>query len=436
MLETAFWKEAAVRPDLFARELLGVELHDGQRRWLENGTTRENLLVTGNRWGKSFVAAIKLLHHALYRPRLRRFDCCGRYRAAVVSITQDQADIVFRTLSRLLGHSSLLTDLIEDLTVTPYPTLRFTNGAEIVARSTQNRGQYLLGNDYDLVIFDEVAFEPEAEYVVEEVLLMRLADREGKLDLVSTPNGKNWFYRRFLELSEGKRPGYVQGGDSRENRFISADYLKERMSYFSDTRQRQNIMGQFADSGGEILSGDYITRALRNPEIVRTPSRFLTGWDLARKRTATVGITVAVQGEQAHVIAVERCRHLDWQVIIEKIKARQRTYPGLLLIDSTGIGDVITQQVEEYRPESFLFTPQSKAELLTNLELLHAQDRIGYARWELPDEHGRIWSLEDELRQARWDDNRTCDGLMALALAVWPLRQSGGVEIAPRVSAV
>ena len=33
--------------------------------------------------------------------------------------------------------------------------MTFFNGAEVEARSTQNRGEYLLGNDYDLFVFDE-----------------------------------------------------------------------------------------------------------------------------------------------------------------------------------------------------------------------------------------------------------------------------------------
>ena len=70
---------------------------------------------------------------------------------------------------------------------------------------------------------------------------------------------------------------------------------------------------------------------------------------------------------------------------------------------------------------------------MTNVELLHANGRLAYSRWELPDGAGRVWSLEDELRQARWDDNNRCDALMALALALWPLRARPVVQIQPRV---
>ncbi len=429
-------------PVYFARAVLGVEPHRGQEKWLRQSGKRENLLVTGNRWGKSFVSAIKILHHALYRPRPLKFDFSGKYHIVTASITQEQANIIFNQVLRFVHRSPFLESLVRSHTKSPYPRLEFGNGAVVEARSTQNRGEYLLGHDYDLFIFDEVAFETDPEYVVEEVILMRLADREGRLDLVSTPNGKNWFYRRAREILTHRRPGYFQSGDTRENTYISQAFVEERLKYFSEKRIKQNIMGQFVDTGGEILKGAYIDTALAQYEPFRRliddaqKKVYFTGWDLARKRTATVGVTVAVADGKACVVALERFRKFDWNVIIEKIKQRQRTFPGRLVVDATGLGDVIVEQLKEFNPTPVVFTPATKAELLTNVELLHAKGEIAYQRWELPDGAGKIWSLEDELRAARWDDNNECDALMALALALWLLRKRSTPAPKPRVGKV
>ncbi|HPI33427.1 MAG TPA: terminase family protein, partial [candidate division Zixibacteria bacterium] len=412
-----------------------------QRQWLENALARENVLVTGNRWGKSFVSAVKLLRHALFRIRgSLAFDGSGRYRAVAASITQDQANLLFNQVVRLARQSPVLRPRIASLVRSPYPMLTLGNGAVIEARSTQNRGEYLLGNDYDLFVFDEVAFEADPEYVVEEVLLMRLADREGMLDLVSTPNGKNWFYRRVRELAQGARPGYFQSGDSRANPYISRAFLDERVRHFTARRLAQNIEGQFVDSGGEVIRGSDIDAALAgisgSEEAGGAASgeiRYLSGWDLARKRTATVGITVAAADGPARVVALERLKETDWATVIARIRARQEQYPGQLVIDATGLGDPIVEALREYRPTAVIFTGPRKAELLTNVELFHARRRIVYERWELPDGPGRTWSLEDELRRARWDDNCECDSLMALALALWPLRTRPAPVIAPRL---
>jgi len=431
------WRRGLSDPVYFADAALGVRLHPGQKKWLENSGSRENVLVTGNRWGKSFVCAVKIIHHALYRPRPLKYDAGGRYRIATASITQDQANIIFDHTLRLIRQSHLLESLVASMVRTPYPRLVFGNGVTVEARSTQNRGEYLLGNDYDLFIFDEVAFEHDAEYVVEEVIQMRLADREGKLDLVSTPNGRNWFYRRATEIIRGDRAGYFQSGDSRENCYISRNFLDERITSFSHRRVQQNIMGQFVDSGGEILKGEYVDRGLTSFNEWNTDgtdsTAWISGWDLARKQTATVGITIDVVGGVARVVCLERFRRFDWNVVIERIKQRQRKYPGRLVVDATGLGDVVVEQLKEYNPEAVVFSAVTKAELLTNVELFHATGRISYERWELPDGPGRIWSLEDELRAARWDDNNKCDALMALALALWPLRRKPEIAAEPRV---
>jgi hypothetical protein len=97
---------------------------------------------------------------------------------------------------------------------------------------------------------------------------------------------------------------------------------------------------------------------------------------------------------------------------------------------------VVAEQLRDYHPEAVIFTPAVKAELLTNVELMHARRAIGYERWELSDGPGRTWSFEDELRSARWDDNNECDSLMALALALWPLRRKSAVPLAPRIGRV
>ncbi len=437
-IEAIDWRRSLNDPVCFARSVLGIELHSGQQTWLRESGAHENLLVTGNRWGKSFVCAVKALYRAVFRLRDIRYDTSRKYRIVTASITQDQANIVFDRAVRLLRESEILHPFILTLTRSPYPRLVLSNGAVLEARSTQNRGEYLLGNDYDYFIFDEVAFESDPDYVVEEVIKMRLADREGMLDLVSTPNGRNWFYLRAREIIEKRRPGYFQSGDTRDNTFISSSAVQARIDTFSDRRVQQNIMGKFVDSGGEILKGEYVDSAIERGRYESTPiatlgGTFISGWDLARKKTATVGITVQVVKDQARVVALERFKMFDWNVVIEKIRQRQEQFPGELVIDATGLGDVVVEQLSDYRPTSVIFSPSTKAELLTNVELFHARDLIAYDRWELPDGPGKIWSLEDELRKARWDDNSDCDALMALALALWPLRKRKQITPLPRV---
>lgn len=436
------WRRAAYDIPFFAEKMLGIIPHAGQRLWLEKSLKSENLLVTGNRWGKSFSEGIKIVHHAIFRIRDLKYDRCGKYHIVTASITLDQARIIFNTVLRILNNSCRIKGLINKVTVTPYPRIILGNGAIIEARSTQRRGEYLLGNDYDYFIYDEVAFDDEAEYVVNDVIKMRLADRKGKLDLISTPNGKNWFYRKMMELRDRPDDAYVQSGDSRENQYISSEYLEMQLRCLSDQRVAQNIMGQFVDSGGEVIPSKYIDMALipgsagASEVSCNKGCHYITGWDLARKRTASVGITVEIDNGICTVAALRRIRKWDWNIVISEIRNQQKLFPGRLVIDATGLGDVVISQLGDLNPTAVIFTPKTKAELLTNLELFHCMRKIKYHRWELPDDDGKIWSLEDEMRSARWDDNNKCDSLMAMALALWPLKKPDVPLINPRVARI
>src|SRR5579872_1440056 len=50
----------------FARDVLDFDPHAGQVAWLENSTLPENAITTGNRWGKSSIAAVKLIWKCAY----------------------------------------------------------------------------------------------------------------------------------------------------------------------------------------------------------------------------------------------------------------------------------------------------------------------------------------------------------------------------------
>ena len=111
----------------------------------------------------------------------------------------------------------------------------------------------------DMKLYEEILlldYHFKGKYVVENVIQMRLADREGKLDLVSTPNGKNWFYRRARDIIDGKRDGYFQSGDSRENCYISQGFLEDRLRYFSLSVSAISTFVAPPFGGSRACSGD------------------------------------------------------------------------------------------------------------------------------------------------------------------------------------
>lgn len=443
MVKKAVWRNCISDPVVFAREFLEIEPHPGQIKWLRNSNKGENALHAGNRWGKSLVQAIKILHRCVFKIRKLRYDTSSKYDAANASITQDQANIVFDKVTRLIKGRKKIELLTKDIKFTPFPHVTFGNGAIFWARSTQRRGEYLLGHDYDYFNFDEVAFEPRPEYVVNQVIQMRLADRAGILDYTSTPRGRNWFYRKCQELKKNPKIGYVQKGDSRENPHISYEYLQRKLRSLPAQKTAQNISGEFVDDPDQVILEKYISLATSSstglsPRI--QGHRYCHGWDLARKRTFTVGVTLDITEKPYQLVAFERFQR-EWKEVYLAIRKRKKEYGGEVLIDSTGLGDVVLSEVKDIGAKGFNFGEKggkAKSELIANLQQAHAFGHIAYPYIEQPDDQGQVWTLQDELRNFYWDSNQNCDAVMALALALWLVRGNicHPVILLPRVDKI
>lgn len=443
MVKRTIWQRCISDPVIFAREFLEVEPHPGQVRWLKNSNKPENALHTGNRWGKSLVQAIKILHRSIFKIRKLKYNSASKYEAVNASITQDQANIVFNKVIWLIKGNKKIELLTKNVKFTPFPHIIFGNGAIFWARSTQRRGEYLLGHDYDYFNFDEVAFEPHPEYVVNQVIQMRLADRAGTLDYTSTPKGKNWFYRKCQKLRENLKMGYVQKGDSRENPHISHEYLQSKLRTLSSQRIAQNISGEFVDDPNQVVLEKYISLATSSSTGLSAPirgHRYCHGWDLARKRTYTAGVTLDITEKPYQVVAFERFQR-EWRDVYLAIRKRKKEYGGDVLIDSTGLGDVVLSELNDIRAQGFNFGQRggkAKSELIANLQQAHALGHIAYPYIEQPDDQGEVWTLQGELRSFYWDSNQDCDAVMALALALWQVRGNilRPVVLSPRVDKI
>lgn len=94
------WRRCASDPVFFANTLLPKKPHAGQVTWLENSNQAINVLVPGNRWGKSTVIAMKHIWKCLFKkglPKMAPADWMrATYETISVAHSADQAEIVFK----------------------------------------------------------------------------------------------------------------------------------------------------------------------------------------------------------------------------------------------------------------------------------------------------------------------------------------------------
>jgi len=121
-------------------------------------------------------------------------------------------------------------------------------------------------------------------------------------------------------------------------------------------------------------------------------------------------------------VAVERFRHRTWGHVFQTIRQKKKEYGGPVIIDATGLGDVVLGELADIKPVGFTFNKQTKNELLLNFKRFHEKKEIAYPYLEQWEDAETLWTLKAELEGLTWDENRQADFCLALALALWLLR--------------
>ena len=109
---------------------------------------KDKLVVAGIRSGKSYGAAVGLLHFPFYHPYARCLN---------TSISSEQAKIVFHTMLDLCSRERF-KHWVEHIEKSPYPLIRLVNGSEIWFRSVGYEAELLRGFEFDLINIDEAAY--------------------------------------------------------------------------------------------------------------------------------------------------------------------------------------------------------------------------------------------------------------------------------------
>lgn len=454
-------------PTRFCRDLLDMEPHPGQVRWLRNSTSLENALVCGNRWGKSHVAAAKIIWKCAFRKgwSLEMREQLDRshtaYHAINICISADQSKLVWHKANALLAGPKA-SWMVRSVKMTPFPRIEFVNGAVFEARSSGNNGERLLGNSYDHINWDEAAYEKRFTLVRNNVLRMRVVDRAGTIDYTSTGNGRNDFGEYFLTGLPGEKKDpdlYSQTGPTTENPNIPHWFVEKNAARMSDRMRRQNIGGEIVDAGGgffdiadlEAALDDDLTASMvihardaedhiEHAEVYRNESesgvavpgglpwhnrfpahRYVHFWDLADKADWVVGWTLDTSGDQLVAVEFERFQKRGWSYNYDRIRARHHKYAvgsvdggasgqSRTIVDGTGIGDVAVSDLGDINAEGFIFTKASKDQILGDLQ---AALSLRGLRWPMIpvayDEH-KFYEREDK--------DLTQDTVMALAGAV------------------
>ena len=93
----------------------------------------------------------------------------------------------------------------------------------------------------------------------------------------------------------------------------------------------------------------------------------IVGCDIAKHTDWTV--CIAMDAKTGRCLEMERFNHLDWPVQRERIAGFVKRWGGRLVVDATGVGDPVFDDLCRVLPqvEGFKITAQSKRELVQGL---------------------------------------------------------------------
>jgi hypothetical protein len=308
----------------------------------------------------------------------------------------------------------------------PSPRLEFSNGSFIQCKSATEPDS-LLGEALDLIIVDEAVTIPPLIY--ERFLYPTTSTTKGQIIFISSPRGKDWFYRKYIECCE-----HCAGFNfpSNVNPMVTKEEWERARKMLPEQIFKQEYMGLFLDDAASVFRG---VRKIVNKDCYEEPKdthSYVIGVDLGKFNDFTV---ITVLDRQTHkVVHWDRFNQINWPFQKERIKLvankyRTQNIPSKIILDSTGLGSPIADDLKRdgLYVEEFKFTggrSGTKEQMIEKLSLFIEQ--LGVF---IPDEMVLLDELESygcEVSDAGYKKysapmGQHDDAVCSLALAVWGL---------------
>jgi len=340
-----------------------------------------------------------------------------------------QAEIAFRRMKRGLPQDICKVHNQDKWVELP-------NGARMWFKSGE-KPDNLYGEDVYAAVIDEASrVREESWYAVRSTLTAT----RGPLRIIGNVKGrKNWSYRMARKAEAGE-PGMIHARitahDAIKAGILSAKEVEDARRDLPESVFRELYLAEPSDDEGNPFGVGAI-RACIGPISTLPPKAW--GWDLAKSVDWTVGVALDVNG---HVCRYHRFQK-PWTETMEAVLRETGRIPAL--IDATGVGDPIVEQLQRKGGnnfEGFKFSSPSKQQLMEGLSLAIQKRDIQYPNGTKPD--GGEYALVNELEAFEYVYSRTGvkysapegmhdDCVMGLALAVMLLigRRPVTVSIRP-----
>lgn len=331
-----------------------VHPHDGGQKEVYADRSRFKVLNCGRRWGKTKLGVKMMLREALGEPLPGHKEKLVWWVAPTYRVVKRGYAETLRQLPRelLLHDPPPSTNFDAGRSV----SLRLTNGNVIEFYSAERPGG-MLGEGVQYAVVDEAATIPST--VWEQVIRPTLMDTKGGGCLISTPRGRNWFYKRWKAGQDPEDPQWASWTfTSYDNPHLDDSEVEDMRKELPSLIFDQEALAKFIADGSSVFGWED-TVIQQNPinerthlvEGIKPRGHVFLGVDLARTNDYTV-FYGANEGNMRNVY-YERLNALRWK---EQKRRLRRAVDRLmaagaeavtLVMDETGVGQPIVEDMED-----------------------------------------------------------------------------------------
>lgn len=325
------------------------ELHQNQQKIIREAK-RFNVLDCGRRWGKSKLSVNLLVEGALDGYPVGYF-------APTYKLLEGTFKECFNALEQVIKrkHDQQFIELV-------------TGGIiEFWSLDNPNAGR---SRKYKVAIIDEAAFVKELWEAWTQSIRPTLTDMKGGAWFMSTPKGKNDFYKLWMRGQTGEEGWASWQMPTSTNPFIDFSEIESAEKDLPALAFKQEYLAEFNDNVANPFGFQFIKQCTM-PQSIEQPVCY--GVDLAKSFDWTVIIGLDRFGQVAYFERFQKDWNITKQIILQLPKAP-------IKVDSTGVGDPIVEDLQRQRPNvfGFKYSATSKQQLMEGLQSAIHQRKVGF----------------------------------------------------------
>lgn len=296
------------------------KLHTGQRQVWEH-PARFQALACGRRWGKTRMGALRCITEAAQ----------GR-RAWWVAPSYPMSAVGWRIIHRLAAQIPGAI-IRQGERMIELPT-----GGTVQVRSADNPDS-LRGEGLDYLVMDECAFIKQDAWT--EALRPALADRQGRALFISTPKGRNWFWRLWM-IDDGTEYKSWRFS-SYDNPFVKNSEIDAAKASLPERIFLQEFMAEFLEDGAGVFRRVMDAATATEQAKAEPGTQYVMGADWGKSNDFTV---LTVLDTSGRMVYLDRFNQIDYAVQLGRLQAlAERFNPVAIIAEQNSMGAPLAEQL-------------------------------------------------------------------------------------------